>query len=703
MKSIKMKILSSTLSAVLIIFILVTGFITSGSYKTLEENSIKYLKSETEKYELIVEKEVESALISTNELARTFEALKQSGHTARDAMSEIMKNILENNESLFGVWTVWEPNALDGRDMEYVNTKGHDSTGRFIHYWNRESGIVDLQACGSTYDNLDETGLWYQTSKNSKLPAVLEPSTYNLQGKDVMLVAVTAPIMQNDTVLGVVGVDISLERLQEVIEEITLYDTGYAFLVTHEGLIVGHKNKELLGQNEFDIFDSEELEQAIRNGENSILERKDFEGNRREILTICPIRIDEFDLNWSFVSIVPRGEIYRELNKSIIISAVAGAIGIAILIIFISIISKSISKPIIDLSNDIESLANYDLTNNESSETMKYLERKDEIGIISRSLKSMKTNFIDLIKKISNNSQQVASSSEELTAITQQSAVASQEVARAIGDIAKGATDQARDTELGAINIDKLGKEIERNQMGIKNLNNAADGVSQLKDEGVEILRDLVQKTMSTNDSVKEIHEIITNTNESAEKIKNASEMIKSIAEQTNLLALNAAIEAARAGEAGRGFAVVAEEIRKLAEESNEFTEDITEIIGDLATKTVYAVNTIEKIEEIVASQSNSVNMTNDKFKGIDSSIENVKGVIKLINESSLKMENRKEEIISIIQNLSAISEENAAGTEEASASVEEQTASIEEISSASEALSTLAEEMQKSIARFKY
>ncbi len=703
MKSIKMKILSSTLAVVLIIFVLVTGFITSGSYKTLEKNSIKYLKSETEKYELVSEKEVESALIAANELAQTFEALKQSGHTDRDAMNEIMKNILEKNQNLVGVWTVWEPNALDGKDSEYVNTKGHDNTGRFIPYWNRGSGTIDIQACGSTYDNSDETGLWYQTSKNSKLPAVLEPYTYKLQGKDVMLVSVTAPIMINDKVLGVVGVDISLDRLQEVIEEITLYDTGYALLVTDKGLIVGHKNKELLGQNEFDVFDNEEFKQAVSNGESLILERESSVVKGKEVLATSPISIEKVDLNWSFVSIVPQEEIYRELNKSIITSIVAGGIGIIVLIVLILIISESISKPIINLSKNIESLANYDLTSNENGETIVYLDRKDEIGIIARALKDMKINFVDLIKKIADNSQQVASASEELTATTQQSAVASEEVAKTIEEIAKGATDQARDTEEGAVNVDKLGREIERNQIAVKSLNSAADDVSHLKDEGIEIIEDLVEKTKITNDSVKEIYETIINTNESAEKIKNASEMIKNIAEQTNLLALNAAIEAARAGETGRGFAVVAEEIRKLAEESNEFTEDITKVIGDLTTKTVYSVNTIEELEGIVRSQSNSVNMTNDRFKGIASAVEKVKEVIVSINESSLEMENRKDEMISVIQNLSAISEENAASTEEASASVEEQTASMEEISSASEALSRLAEEMQESIAKFKY
>ncbi|MBU5437323.1 methyl-accepting chemotaxis protein [Tissierella sp. MSJ-40] len=703
MKSIKVKILVSILLVVLIIFVSVTGFITSSSYKMQQEHSIKYVKSETEKYELMIEKEVDAALIVATELAQVFEGLKQSGHTDRAAMNEIMKNILEKNLNLVGVWTAWEPNALDGKDDEYANTEAHDNTGRFIPYWNRGSGTVGLQSCGDTYDNLDESGLWYQTSKNSKQPAALEPYVYNLQGQDVMLVSVTSPIIYNNEVVGVVGVDISLDRLQEVIQEITLYDSGYALLVTNKGLILAHKDKELLGQNEFEIFDNEEFKQAISNGEHMTLERQLSTNRGKEILTLAPVDIKGINLEWSFISIIPKGEIFKELNHSIIISIIVGCIGIAVLIVLILIISNSISKPIINLSKIIEKLSNYDLTVDENSEVIKYLNRKDEIGVISKSLTAMQTNLIDLIKKIADSSQQVASSSEELTATTQQSAAASEEVARTIDEIARGASDQAKDTEQGAVNIDKLGKEIERNQRDVKSLNNAANEVNKLKDEGFEIIKDLVEKTKTTNNSVEEIHEIITNTNESAEKIKSASQMIKNIAEQTNLLALNAAIEAARAGEAGRGFAVVAEEIRKLAEESNEFTEEITMIIGDLTNKTGYAVSTIQEVEEIVISQTHSVEMTNNKFEGISSAIEKMKEVIVSINQSGLEMEKKKEEIINVIQNLSAISEENAAGTEEASASVEEQTASMEEISNASEALSKLAEEMQESIAQFKY
>nr|WP_276536582.1 methyl-accepting chemotaxis protein [Tissierella carlieri] len=618
-------------------------------------------------------------------------------------MNEIIKNTIEDNPNLVGVWTVWEPNALDGKDSEYIDTEGHDKTGRFIPNWNRGNGAVALEACDSTYDNSDDSGLWYQTSKNSKQPAVLEPVTYRLQGEDVMLVSITSPIIYNSKVVGVVGIDISLDRLQEVISNVTFYDSGYAQLITGEGLILGHKDKELLGKNAFELLNDEELQQAIEKGEKINIDRISHSTGQEEHYVVVPINTGATGAKWSYISVMPRNEIFKELKESTIIAVITSIIGIIVLIGFILIITKSITGPIVHVSKIIDRLSNFDLTFDKNDNVTKYSNRKDEIGLITRSLETMQKNFIVLIKSIADTSQQVASSSEELTAITQQSASASEEVARTIDEIARAAGEQAKDTERGASEINILGAEIEKNQEDLISLNNAADEVNKLKDEGIEIIEELVENTKSSNDSATEIYEIIVNTNESAEKIKNASQMIRSIAGQTNLLALNAAIEAARAGEAGRGFAVVAEEIRKLAEESNIFTEDITVVIGELTDKTEYAVNTMQEVSNILKSQTESVEMTNSKFQGIASAIENVKEAIESIAQSGIEMEGKKGEIVEIIQNLSAISQENAAATEEASASMEEQTASIEEISSASEALSKLAEEMQESIAKFKY
>ncbi|MBZ2174621.1 hypothetical protein K8M07_05100 [Schnuerera sp. xch1] len=328
--------------------------------------------------------------------------------------------------------------------------------------------------------------------------------------------------------------------------------------------------------------------------------------------------------------------------------------------------------------------------------------KKDEFGEISRSVNIMRNSIANIIKNVSDSSQMVAAHSEELTATTEQSSRASSEISKAVEDIASSASEQAKDVEQGFETVTELGNVVVKNADYIKNLNNSIEKVNQLKDEGTELIGELVEKNNMSNKASNQIKEVINSTNQSAEKIASASEMIKSIAEQTNLLALNAAIEAARAGETGRGFAVVADEIRNLAEQSNQFTEEISTIINDLTEKTSMAVQTMKEVGKITDSRNTSVNMTSSKFDGISKSIEEMKKVINTVNESSNEMAAQKEKIANIMENLSAISQENAAGSQQASASIEEQTAGMSEITSASEELASIAEQLNSQVEQFK-
>lgn len=372
-------------------------------------------------------------------------------------------------------------------------------------------------------------------------------------------------------------------------------------------------------------------------------------------------------------------------------------LGIAFLVTFIS--KRRIIKSITLTTKYAEKISNLDMTVDIPKEI---LEKKDNIGDLARAFQKITESYRELAGEVSYLAEQVATSSEELTATIEQTSFATEEIANTIEEIAKGASDQAEETESGAIKVNELGELIEGNILDIGVLVEMFKDIENLEIEGSAILDELVVKTEESNEALDEIFDVINSVDKSTENIENASDMIGQIAEQTNLLALNAAIEAARAGEYGQGFAVVAEEIRKLAEQTNDFTDEIQIVIKDLTEKTENAVKSMENVSKLASIQDQSVEMTKERFEGITFAIEKANEATDALNKSGQAMEARKDEIIDIVQNLSAIAQEDAASTEEASAAVEEQAASMEEITSASNALSSLAEKIDKKLSILK-
>jgi len=355
------------------------------------------------------------------------------------------------------------------------------------------------------------------------------------------------------------------------------------------------------------------------------------------------------------------------------------------------------------LTGIVQRLSNYDFTFDENSKAVQYLKRKDEVGQITNALATMQTNIIELIKTINDKSEQVAAASEELSANTEENTSAANEVSRAVEDIANGATNQSQDTEGAMQNMDQFGTLIEKDQGYVTELNDKAGRVDELKEEGLHTVDQLVQKNKESDQAAQGIFTAVKNVSANASEIQQAIGMIKDIADQTNLLALNASIEAARAGEFGQGFAVVADEIRKLAEQSNEYSDNIAEVINKLTRETQNTEKIMDEVGEIVEEESQGVLETSEKFQGIAEAVQDMRTTIEKLNESGSQMQERKKELTDKLQGLSTVAEENSSTTEEISASVEEQTASMEDIAKSSEHLAKLAEEMQQEIARFKY
>ncbi|MDZ7835798.1 MAG: methyl-accepting chemotaxis protein [Alkalibacterium sp.] len=223
---------------------------------------------------------------------------------------------------------------------------------------------------------------------------------------------------------------------------------------------------------------------------------------------------------------------------------------------------------------------------------------------------------------------------------------ASNELERAIEDIANSSSSQAEDTENGVSHVSELGQLLGTYSAHMTELLDKTKTASQLRESSMTNLVSLTSNTEMSIENVEKIETMIRSTSDSAAKIEKASTEIANISEQTNLLALNASIEAARAGEEGKGFAVVAEEIRKLAEKSSQFNEEIVAVIQDLILGAKDSVGAVDTLTDITSQQQSSLSDTNAQFESLSQALVMLESIIGLVSKVGDQMKVKTDDLI---------------------------------------------------------
>ena len=357
---------------------------------------------------------------------------------------------------------------------------------------------------------------------------------------------------------------------------------------------------------------------------------------------------------------------------------------------------QSIADPVLEFNSIITEMAKGDLTKKFE------MQAKGDIQNMADSLNTAVDNLNNLLSTIGENADVVAQASASMLEKSESMKNNTSEVASAIGQIAKGAQDQATKTDESS----KLVEDVKNSAVEMESksdvINNAAERGQKSCENGLKIIRNMVENMSGITESANLTSESINILTDRAVEIGRTLNVITDIAAQTNLLALNAAIEAARAGEAGRGFAVVAEEIRKLAEDSRKSAVDIEKIIADVQKDTQAAGKAIETMESSVTQGTEATTQAESIFQEIAKSSEETLNFSKEIKESTSVQKSSIESVAKNIEQIVVVAEETAAGTQQAAGSSQQMNAGMEEVAASSSQLSEIAAELQTGVNQFQ-
>ena len=671
------------------------------NYTTATAKDEKNKLEETRKLAKELELRFAAAYQTGNDLRAMVQSSVETGtmmERNRDEIIANMTHMFRHNNYLFGMGVYFEPNAFDGNDA--FNIRDVAKSGRFTAYvyGDRENATVDFS------DDTDKE--WYRQPMSNGKTVILEP--YLDSDNHQLATTYAYPIIKENKVIGVVIIDVALNDIQSYLEGLEGNNAeDYKLLVTDKGIIVADSsNKDLIVKNVSDIIPDIPKElSTIQNSQETVIITDSSTSGAKTKIVMVPVDTIGTDTKWAFASVTSVSYAHREANRIMIINIVISLLTTILIgvMVFILLIKKVI-RPLALVEKTIVKMADYDLElGEEREESENFTSEKGEIGNIIRSLNKMVDNIVAIVQSINSNAQNTAATAEELTATAQSTTDTAGGVGNAVNSIAEGATLQAQDAQIAVVSAEESNKLLGEMLTTLHELSYSMEFIRDKKDEGDKSLKHLMEAAELNNKAAGEVHEIIIKTNESAERISAAREMIQSISDQTNLLALNAAIEAARAGEQGKGFAVVAEEIRKLAEQSAGFTEDIRKDIDILKADVEKAVNTMNGVAGLMEKQNDQMNETGDKFEQISEAIEKSQSIVKNLDNSSQEIEEKNSDIVKAIEKLSSVAADNAATTEEAAAAVATQVQSMEEISGASENLANIAVELQEEVAKFRF
>ncbi|MBX9755492.1 MAG: methyl-accepting chemotaxis protein [Pseudomonadaceae bacterium] len=672
--------------------------VKQASSQMLEEAAKQRLQARAQSQALLVQRHFMAAYEYGKGFSRQVLFLREQAEKRfidafdlREDMTRQARTALEGNPNLLGLYVVFEPNALDGKDELFAAQAeiGSNDKGRFSLYWSQatpgkleaepltEKQLADTTAgaSGTAYN------AWYTCPRDSAAPCVLEPYFDEVEGKSTLMTSIAFPLLLNGKVVGVMGVDISLDSLQQLSDAAhqELYDgAGQVSIISSAGLLAGHSaDASRLGNALDAAFPGQgpELKALVARGQVSAIEHQ---GTLQVLSPLLPIpnakpwavmlEVADTVLLEPALKLQQQLDLQRTTDSSLALGLglFAGVFGLLLM----WLTARGVTQPILSVAAMLKDIASGE---GDLTRRLGYA-KQDELGELAGWFNRFLDKLQPVIAEVKQSVVDARSTADRSSTIAEQTSTGMQQqyreidqVATAFHEMSATAQDVARSAAQAA---------------------EAARGADHATREGLAVIDNTTLMIEQLASEMSVAMQEVEGLASSSEQIGSVLEVIRSIAEQTNLLALNAAIEAARAGEAGRGFAVVADEVRNLAKRTQDSVEEIRQVIEALQTGT----------REVVSSMHSSHRQAQGSVAQVEAAVVALRRIgdaVGVITDMNMQIASAAEEQSSVADEINR----NVTSIRDVTESISGQ---AQESSEVGQALNRLANQQQKLMDQFR-
>lgn len=731
--SLRITMLGIIAASLIIMAVVLTTYTVIASRKSNISNAQQELSLKAQNESARIEKKMDNAMDVARTLATSLKAMKKGGsELSRTQVNNLIQQILIENPDFLGVYTGWEPDAFDGQDKEYAYTSDHDDTGRFLTYWARDNDNNISQAVLTGYEEKDG---YYQVTKTAKKESIIEPYSYEVNGNEVLMTSLVVPIIINDKFVGVAGVDLSLDYLQQEADQVDLYDGKANFSIfSTTGIIAAAKGTpDILGKSIQDFSsDATEILSAIEKGEILVSEAD------KEMAVFAPVNVGYTTTPWSVYISVPMKEITRVADTTmwqlIILAFAVLLVALILPIIEVTKITNGLGL----ITTSAHRLAVGDITVAVDATVVEKLRRrKDELAEISESFgalrdyltlsagdadsiangdltlqiipkgesdklgnaqKKMVQAMREMISQIIDNAATLGASSEQLASAANQAGQATSQIAATIQQVASGTTQQSQSAALTASSVEQVSR--------------AIDGVAQGAQEQASAVAKASSITSQINESIstftKNIERASSDSDAAATSAKEGTKSVEETLMGMEVIKGKVGVSAGKVQDMGtrsEQIGMIVETIEDIASQTNLLAlnaaieaaragengkgfavvaDEVRKLAERSASATREIGNLVRGIQKTVAEAVSAMDESSHEVE-IGVQRANQSGaVLQNILELVETVNNQSKQAAKAAENMSVAANELVSAMDSVSAVVEENTAATEEMAAGS-------------------